>query len=363
VGGVVALCAAYLAAVWFGFLGRTEPVGALSSTRRPPEVVMQRASAQRSAARAAGVAAQSLDKQILFGDLHVHTTWSMDAFLKSLPMLQGEGAHPPADACDFARYCSALDFFSINDHAEGLTPTQWKETVASIRQCNAVAGDAAEPDLVAFLGWEWTQMGATAEKHYGHKNVIVRGLADDEIPTRPIAASGVAFDAMRQRGGRTPALLMTLADFGNRQRYFDFAEKRREVKEAPVCEEGVDVRALPNDCVEAAATPRVLFEKLAQWGLDTLVIPHGNAWGNTTPAGVSWDKQLAPGQHDPSRQTLIEVYSGHGNSEEYRPWRAVVPGEAGEDVCPPPSPGFLPPCWHRGDPGALRRSRNVDRRV
>ena len=33
--------------------------------------------------------------QIFFGDLHVHTTFSQDAFLFSLPVIQGEGAHPP----------------------------------------------------------------------------------------------------------------------------------------------------------------------------------------------------------------------------------------------------------------------------
>ena len=62
------------------------------------------------------------DESILFGDLHVHTSISMDAYLMSLPLAGGEGAHPAADACDFARYCSALDFCSLNDHAESSPP-------------------------------------------------------------------------------------------------------------------------------------------------------------------------------------------------------------------------------------------------
>ena len=80
-------------------------------------------------------------KQVLFGDLHVHTTFSADAFLTSLAVMQGDGTHPPADACDYARYCSALDFWSINDHAEALSPRHWAETKESIRECNARAGD------------------------------------------------------------------------------------------------------------------------------------------------------------------------------------------------------------------------------
>ncbi|NNL66366.1 MAG: DUF3604 domain-containing protein, partial [Myxococcales bacterium] len=344
--GILLIAAIYLAAIWFGAFGEAQRDGQPSTVARPAAVVAERAAAQRRSSERLGA---PTDKQILFGDLHVHTTWSIDAYLRSLPVLQGEGAHPPADACDFARYCSALDFFSLNDHAESLTPAMWQQTRDAIRQCNAVGGEGDDPDLVALLGWEWTQMGTSPDDHYGHKNVVLRGTADDEVPARPIAASGYSFDAMRQKGGNLPALAMTLLDFGNRQIYFDFAEKRKLLREAPLCEPGVDVRELPPDCVETAATPRELFEKLDQWGHDAIVIPHGNAWGNTTPAGVSWDKQLRDGNHDPDRQTLIEVYSGHGNSEEHRPWRAQLSDEDGNAVCPEPSEGYLPACHRAGE--------------
>ena len=127
--------------------------------------------------------------QILFGDLHSHTNYSIDAYIFNTQLVKGSGVVTPADACDFARYCSALDFWSINDHAEGLTPRVWADSVASIRNCNAAAGDPASPDMVSFVGWEWSNSAKDdVPSHYGHKNVIFRTWEDGHTPTRPIAA-------------------------------------------------------------------------------------------------------------------------------------------------------------------------------
>src|SRR5437773_9266294 len=241
-------------------------------------VVAARAETQKQALGAMGV--KDAQKQILFGDMHVHTTFSVDAFMRTLPLMQGEGAHPPADACDFARYCSSLDFWSINDHAEAISPRHWAETRESIRQCNAVAGDPHNPDLVAFLGWEWTQVGTTPADHYGHKNVIFRDTDDEHVPRPPISAPNrQLIGAMRVMAPLWQRIQFPLHDWANRQRYFDFQQFQLELSDVPLCPPGVDTRTLPADCHEAAQTPQELYEKLAQWGFDTIVIPPGTPWG------------------------------------------------------------------------------------
>jgi len=328
-----------------GVFGRHEGPGEITEVQRPPAVVRERAADVETAARSIGV---EKPKQILFGDFHVHTTVSFDAFMTSLPMSQGEGAHPQADACDFARYCSALDFWSITDHAEGLTARNWEETLESMRQCNQVAGDPANPDTVAFVGWEWTQVGTTPENHYGHKNVILGQTDLDLVPARPIAARST-LERIR-RGMPEPSFRVgLLALLGADRRYHDFVTFMAEHSGIADCEDGVPVRDMPVDCVESAPTPRELFQKLDEWGHDAIVIPHGTTWGFYTPPGSSWDKQLTAAQHDPDRQTLLEIYSGHGNSDQYRDFRAIRFDENGKPICPEPSEIYLPTCWQAGE--------------
>ncbi len=269
--------------------------------------------------------------------------------MMALPSSGGEGAHPVSDACDFARFCSALDFWSINDHDVGLTPWQWRETIASIRQCDAVGGGGASPDLTAFLGWEWTQIGSTPQNHYGHKNVVLRGLGDDAVPTRPIAASTESILGEEGSSGMAgPWTLGMLGLLKPGEESFDFIRFWNDLN-VPACPEGVPVRELPADCRESVRDPAGLFAKLDEWGFDSIVIPHGTTWGIYTPAGSAWDKQIVGAQYDPKRETLIEVFSGHGNSEEFRAWREVEIAADGTKKCPPPSGGFTPSCWRAGE--------------
>lgn len=331
-----------------GLLGQTHDAGEIVPLPRPQSEVAQRIAYQQQAGAALAVEEQ---KQVLFGDFHVHTTFSTDAFLIALPMLQGEGAHPPADACDFARYCSALDFWALTDHAESLTPFHWEESRRSVRECDAAAGEDNK-DLVSFLGWEWTQVGTNTKNHYGHKNVILLDIENDKTPARPIYAAPPETDNAAARvlsdgpSITTHAWLALGAPGGNRSLYLDYARYSADQRARVECPPGTDPQT--PGCIEGARTPRELFSKLRAWDYPSIVIPHGTTWGFYTPPGSSLDKQLGTAEDDPEMQTLFEIYSGHGNSEEYRPWRAVKFDANGRAFCPEPSDEYLPTCHQAG---------------
>jgi len=343
---IVAVLGIYYVGILQGWYGQHRGPGEIKGEEIPATIVEERQADQTSAARSMSV---TQPKQIMFGDLHVHTTFSTDAFLWALPINGGEGAYPLADACDYARYCSSLDFWSINDHAEASTPRRWQETKDSIRQCNAVSGNANDQDVISLIGFEWTQVSAFPEQHYGHKNVIFRGLDDDQVTARPIASTGVATDVIRGSAGILPPQV-ALIDLPNRQNYYDFRTFMEEAREIPACDPNVSSADLPPDCFEAVATPADLVRKLDEQGLtdDAIIIPHGTSWGFYTPPSTTLDKQLQA-EMNPERQPLIEIMSGHGNSEEYRPWRAAIDNGDGTFTCPSPTEGYLPSCWRAGE--------------
>ncbi len=341
---VVLLIGGYLFGGYLGFYGQHRGAGDITGSETPSAVIDDRQTVQSEASKAVGVDAP---KQILFGDFHVHSTFSTDAFLWALPLNGGEGAYPLADACDYARHCSSIDFWAITDHAEASTPQRWRETKESIRQCNAVSGNEDDQDLVSFVGFEWTQVGRVPEEHYGHKNVIFKGLNDDELSTRPIASTGVATDTIRGSAGFIPAIVPVI-DFSNRQTYYDFKRYMDDSRAVPACDRSLPANELPENCFESAASPAELTKSLSEQGLDPLIIPHGTAWGFYTPPTTTLDKQLKA-EMRPEKQSVIEVMSGHGNSEEYRPWRAALVDDDGNFVCPPPSDNYLPSCWRAGE--------------
>ncbi len=348
---IVLILALFVAITWIaeGVGGRLHARGEVSPTPLPTSEIAARAARFRGS--------DSLpreSRQILFGDLHVHTTFSGDAFVFSLPLLQGEGVHPPADACDFARFCSGLDFWSINDHAESITPRQWDETREAIRECNAIT-NSENPDLVAFLGWEWTQSAALGapdlREHYGHKNVILLDTEEGSVPTRPIGAGigGLFAQPVPPAAWALLRFGISTRDFDDLQPYLDFNRFTREVRALEHCPAGIPVRDLPRDCLEGAETPAKLFEKLDDWGYPSLVIPHGTSWGIHAPPSARLSEQLSRADHNPERQRLFEVYSGQGNSVVYREGRDFTLDESGNRLCAPPQDDYLPCCWRAGD--------------
>ena len=286
-------------------------------------------------------------KQILFGDLHVHTTLSLDAFVLNLPIANGEGVHPVADACNFARFCSNLDFFAVTDHAEWLTPREWKDSLKSIQQCSNVSNQDDDLNIIPFLGWEWTQTSIKRNEHYGHKNIIIKNIVEEKVPPRPIAADSGQFD----RYIDVSPLLISGAialDFPNRANYFNWRYRSLVASSLEDCKNKRFISA-SSECLEKAKTPFELYRKLSKWNVETMVIPHGTSWGQTAPPLAAWDYQLNPKDHNQSYSKLIEIYSGHGNSEEFRAWSPFNFKEGGELACGQPSQNYLPDCHQAGE--------------
>ncbi|MFH2007858.1 MAG: DUF3604 domain-containing protein [bacterium] len=304
-----------------------------------------------------GTPPASPEPVILFGDLHAHSSNSLDALVSDLPFTGGEIVRTPNERCLFARYCSQLDFWSLNDHPEEAPAELWQENIEAVRACNdQFDGYDHDPVLVTYLGWEWTHNGATSDVNHGHRNIVLRHTCDSEIPARPIAASS-GFAGIDMATIQIFVDTAITLDPENQDVYEMAMQRVLDFQDKPLCPDGVVSPDLPSDCHEVAVDPGALMDKLDEWDLDVLVIPHGTSWGQYHRSPATWDHMFNP-QMQPSRYVrLMEIYSGHGSAEHYRPYQHVVVAPDDSLGCPDPTADFEPCCWRAGE--IVRRESTV----
>jgi hypothetical protein len=293
---------------------------------------------------------------ILFGDLHAHSSNSLDAQVNDLPVVGGHADRDPRMRCRFARYCSQLDFWALVDHAEEQTADQWQENLEAVRECNDLFGGYSHgPDLVSFLGWEWTPNTDAADQEWGHRNVVLPHTCDADVPARPIASAS-GFVGIDQGTFEMFGNLLAGLDPDNAELYSRVVAQVTKRFEKPACDPATDTLALPPGCHETAGTLEELFARLARWDAEVLVVPHGLSWGSNDMPQAGWDNQLAPARQDDRFVRVVEVYSGHGASEAHRAWSPVATAGDGSLSCPDPSTDYEPCCWRAGE---IVRGRNA----
>lgn len=312
--------------------------------------------AGRSTCELIGPVPEEPAETILFGDLHSHSDNSLDAVAINLPILDGR-AHGPTDNCNFARYCAQLDFWSLIDHAEEQLAYHWEENIEAIRSCNnRFGGYTHEPDLISYLGWEWTQSADTPEEDFGHHNVVLKHTCTEEIPLRPFA-SPTSFAGIDTEMIGLYADLVSDADPDNEDLYRSFYDWVVAFTEKPMCDPDTDTLYLPHDCHEVALSTAELYHLFDRWDIEALAIPHGTVWGSHHPQLTSWSTFFSDQYRSLTYSPVVEIYSGHGNSEEYRAWRHAEKDADGNLVCPDPTDDFEPCCWRAGE---IIRSRDED---
>jgi hypothetical protein len=229
----------------------------------------------------------SLGGQILWGDLHGHSSLSQDGCEAVDRVCETREEEPALTFFDEA-IANGLDFAALTDHAE----LEYWETPVTLGEARSIwatqadrVSDAEANGFIALLGYEWTSGSGTSTTdengHYtkGHKTVVLENsfshpdwrvsatFKQDEIYEQ----SGEAYTGANLNIGPTPQDLYALLD--------------------------------------SAAATHGAQEVLVFGHHPGLYVPQGHDWRQVDNAAV-----------DARYETVVEIHSEHGSSECFDSW-------------------------------------------
>ena len=257
---------------------------------------------------------------------------------------------PPADACDFARYCSALDFWSINDHAEAITPRHWRETIDSIRAVQRRRGRPGEPrhGRLSSAG-SGPRSAPRPTDHYGHKNVVLARPRRRRRSRR--GRSSRAARRASRAATRRPLPLRRRSRSPSAGALHDLARYFAELGAVPICAPTANpVRDLPRDCLELGDDARPTVPQARRVGprLDRDPARHdlgllhaaGLGLGQAARRRAARPRAPAPDRGLLGPRQLGGVPRAGARSSSTR---------TASPCCPEPTRDYLPTCWRAGE--------------
>lgn len=296
-------------------LGALILAGACTGEEPEPTQTEAVASRQTSSAGPALAERHVPERQPLFGDLHVHSSWSLDSYINFNPI-------DPEQAYRFARgeevviagdrrlqLQRPLDFAAVTDHAEYLGELSLcldrKAAQYHLPLCRDIRNEKQAREVVTRI----------------YKNLIIRDVIS-VAPRRESAICGADNRACHERARSMWQKLIAIADAHNKPGEFTTfvayewtGNNKGNNLHRNVIFRNTHVPSLPISHFEAS-TPALLWRQLSvgcQHPCDVLAIPHNTnqSRGRQFPASISQEDARLRSELEP----LVEIIQGKGNSE------------------------------------------------
>ncbi|HEY0138424.1 MAG TPA: DUF3604 domain-containing protein, partial [Nannocystis sp.] len=253
-------------------------------------------------------------RNLYFGDLHVHTAYSFDAWISDV-RTDPAGAYRFArgEAVEGERLARPLDFAAVTDHAEYLAEVEGCTTPGSAvydsERC--VGFRAADPKALVQFG-----LGLGSEDPQRFTDICGPGGID--CPARAAAVWQRVQDAGEQAYDRSAA-----CEFTSLIAYEWSGVKQLANLHRNVIFRTRDVPAAPISHFEAPTAPELWTRLKGECreglpGCDVLAIPHNSNWSNGNlfiPEAPAGSDPAALARLRSELEPLLEIYQHKGDSE------------------------------------------------